>query len=237
MLAVAGVSVTEATGTAVTVMADVPFCPSLVAVIVAVPGATPVTRPLPLTVAAAVLLELHVITRPVSAMPFASFGIAINCTVCPTTKLAVAGVSVTEATGTAVTVMADVPFCPSLVAVIVAVPGATPVTRPLPLTVAAAVLLEPHVTTRPVSAAPFASFGIAVNWIVCPAVRLVVAGVTATDATGTTATVIADVPLCPSLVAVIVAAPTATAVTRPLALTVAAAGVLEAHVTTRPLNG
>jgi len=42
------------------------------------------------------------------------------------------------------------------------------------------------------------------------------AGLTVTDATGTSVMVIAAVPLLPSLVAVIVAEPTATAVTRPL---------------------
>src|SRR2546425_5944566 len=49
----------------------------------------------------------------------------------------------------AVTVIAAVPLCPSLVAVIVADPAPVPLTSPLPLTVATAVLLLPHVTTRP----------------------------------------------------------------------------------------
>jgi len=46
MLADPGVTVTEPTGGDVTVICAVPLCPSLVAVIVAVPGATPVTFPL-----------------------------------------------------------------------------------------------------------------------------------------------------------------------------------------------
>jgi len=83
--------------------------------------------------------------------------------VAPTVKLAVAGLTVTEATGTLVTVMAAVPLCPSLVAVIVAEPVATPVTNPFAETVATAALLVPHVTTRPLRAVPFASFGVAVN--------------------------------------------------------------------------
>src|SRR2546425_13288072 len=44
-------------------------------------------------------------------------------------------------------------------------------------------------------------------------------------------------PLLPSLVAVIVADPAATPVTTPLALTVAIAPLLVAHVTARPLRG
>src|SRR5436190_126322 len=133
----------------VTVMAAVPLCPSLMAVIVAEPATTPVTSPLALTVATAVLLLDHVIVRPVSAFPLASFGVAVSCTVLPSFTLAVAGVTLTDATGTLVTVMPEVPLCPSLVAVIVADPAAPPVTRPLLLTDATAPLLLDHVTVRP----------------------------------------------------------------------------------------
>lgn len=59
------------------------------------------------------------------------------------------GLTPTEATGTADTVIAEVPVWPSLVADIVADPGATAVTRPLGLTVATAVLSLDHVTARP----------------------------------------------------------------------------------------
>jgi hypothetical protein len=71
--------------------------------------------------------------------------------VIPSTKLAEAGVTVTVLTGAIVTVIDDVPVFVSLVALIVVLPAATAVTRPLPFTVAAAGLLEVHVTTRPVS--------------------------------------------------------------------------------------
>src|SRR5439155_21048864 len=143
--------------------------------------------------------------RPLRAVPCASFGVAVSCVVAPTVRLAVAGLTVTEATGTLVTVMADVPLCPSLVAVIVAEPAATPVTNPFAETVAAAALLVAQVTTRPLRAVPFASFGVAVNWVVAPTVRPAAVGLTVTDATGTLLTVMADVLLCASPVAVIVA--------------------------------
>jgi len=91
-------------------MAAVPLLPSLVAVIVAVPAATPVTRPLVLTVATAVLLLAQVIVRPDRELPFASFGVAVSCTVWPTGTLAVVGLTATEATGTLVTVIAAVPL-------------------------------------------------------------------------------------------------------------------------------
>ena len=62
-------------------MVDVPLCPSLVAVIVAEPAAFAVTNPLPLTVATAVLPLAHVTTRPDKALPLASLGVAVSCTV------------------------------------------------------------------------------------------------------------------------------------------------------------
>src|SRR5437867_2629943 len=169
----------------VTVTADVPLCPSLVAVMVAEPTVTPVTRPLELTVATEVLLLDQLTVRPDSGLPLASLGVAVSCTVEPTDTVAEAGATLTEATGTCTTVMADVPLCPSLVAVIVADPAPTPVTRPLPLTLATAVLLLVQLTVRPDSGVPFASFGVATSCTVPPTETLAVAGVTSTVATGT----------------------------------------------------
>src|SRR5881275_293302 len=62
-------------------MAAVPFCPSLVAVIVAEPAAFAVTNPLPLTLATPLLPLAHVTTRPDNALPVASLGVALSCTV------------------------------------------------------------------------------------------------------------------------------------------------------------
>ena len=83
----------------VTVTAAVPCTVSLVAEIVAVPPAIPVTRPLADTVAAAELLDAQVMVRPDSAAPVLSLRVAVSCCVLPTVTLAVAGVSVTDATG------------------------------------------------------------------------------------------------------------------------------------------
>src|SRR5437773_820937 len=233
----AGVTATEATGTCTTVMADVPLCASLVAVIVAAPASFPVTSPLALTVAAAVFLDAQVTVRPVRVLPFASLRVAVSCTVWPSFTLADAGATATEATATCTTVMAAVPLCPSEVAVIVVEPASFAVTSPLELTVAAAVLLEVHVTTRPDSGFPFTSLGVAVNCTVLPSSTLADAGVTATVATGTGVTVILAVPLCPSLVAVIVAAPVATAVTSPVEFTLAVAVLLLDQLMVRPESG
>src|SRR5207244_3238244 len=136
----AGVTSTVATGTFVTLIDEVPLFPSLVAVIVADPGVTPETRPLLLTVATVVLELDHVTVRPESGFPPASLGVPVSCTVWPACTDAEGGVTSTVATGTFVTVTDEVPLFPSLVAVIVAVPGVIPDTSPLLLTVATVVL-------------------------------------------------------------------------------------------------
>src|SRR5207249_4018060 len=141
--------------------------------------------PATITVATAALPLDHVIVRPDSGLPPASFGVAVSCVVWPTCRVAVAGLTVTDATGTttAVTVIAAVPLCPSLAAVIVAAPTVTPVTTPLVLTVATDGLELVHVTVRPVSGLPFTSWSVAVSCSVCPTGTLPDAGLTATEAT------------------------------------------------------
>ena len=146
----------------VTVTAEVPVFPSLVAVIAAEPPPTPVTKPLVDTVATAVLPLAHVTVRPLRALPFASSGVAVSCTLAPADTVAEAGLTATEATGTG-TVIAELPVFPSLVAVIVTEPAATAVTRPLLETVATAVLPLTHVTARPESGFPLASSGVALS--------------------------------------------------------------------------
>src|SRR5437773_20373 len=133
--------------------------------------------------------------------------------------------------------MADAPLFPSLVAVIVAVPAALAVARPPLLTLATPVLPLAHDTTRPDRVLPFASLSVAVNCTVCPTCTPADAGVTATEATETGVTLTDDVPLCPSLVAVMVADPVATAVTTPLPLTRAIVVSLLDQVRARPDNG
>src|SRR2546422_2630569 len=198
MLADAGVIVTDATGTGVTVMADAPLFPSLVAVIVAVPAVFPVTSPLALTVATVALLLAQLTVRPDSRLPLASLGVAVSCTVWPTCTDAVAGFTVTEATGTVLTVIVAEPLCPSLVAVIVDEPAGTPVTSPLALTVAPAGLPLAQVTVRPPRGLPFASLGGAASGTVWPPCTDAVAGVTLTAPPGTRLPRVVAVALCPS---------------------------------------
>jgi hypothetical protein len=172
----------------------------------------------------------------VSVVPLELFVVAVSCTVWPTGTLALGGDTVTEPTASAVTVAVAVPLFPSLVAVIVAVPGPVPVTRPVEFTVAIASLLDDHVTTRFVTVVPFRSFTVVVNWTLCPTNSGFVDGATVTLPTGTGTTVTVDVPLLPSLVAVIVAVPSATAVTTPLAETLAMLFALVLQLTGRSVT-
>jgi hypothetical protein len=144
---------------------------SLVAVIVAVPGATAVTNPVDDTVATAVLLEPHVTTRSVTTVPTLSLTVAVRAKVCVTSSALLDGATVTLPTGIFVTVIVEVPLFPSLAAVIVADPSPTPVTKPADVTVATVVAFEPHVTARPVSTPPIESSVTAVSWAV-PVMRM-----------------------------------------------------------------
>ena len=97
---------------------------------------------------------------------------------------ALEGAISTEATGTSVTVMEDESLLPSDVAVIVAVPWTTPVTRPSWETVATALLLLLQATLR-LRVLPEASLGVAVSWVVPPTVTEALEGAISTEATGT----------------------------------------------------
>ena len=148
----------------------VPLMPSLIAVMVTGPPARmAVTRPVVETMASVVLPELQVTGRPVRTVPPASFVAASSWVVAPASSVALAGVTVTWATGIAVTVMVVEPVTPWVVAVIVIGPPAvTPFTRPFAETVATAGLPELQETDCPLTAAPFASRGVAVSCTECP---------------------------------------------------------------------
>src|SRR5712691_6937575 len=161
-----------------TVTAELPVLPSQVAVMLAVPAATPLTSPLELTVAAAVLSLDQVMVRPLSVLPPVSLGVAMSCVVPPTWTLDGDGETVTDATGTIETVTTQVPLWPSQVAVTLAVPTATPLTSPLELTVAATVLSLAQVMVRPLSVLPLPSLGVAVSCRVALTLMAAVVGET-----------------------------------------------------------
>ncbi len=151
-----------------------------VTVIVVVPTPAAVKRPLASIEPAAVLLLVQVMVAAI-ALPFWSFGAAVNVCVPPTTTLAVDGAIVTVVnTGTGariVTVAAAVPLTVPLAALIVVVPADNAVNFPLASIVPTAVLLLVQVMVAAI-ALPFWSFGAAVNVCVPPTNTLAVAGVT-----------------------------------------------------------
>jgi len=165
-------TVTVATGIGLTVMVGVglELTNSLVAVMVAVPTPMAVTvavEPLALTVSTAVLLEAHVIVRPVSTPLFESFVVAVSCCVPPTIIGVVGAETVTVATGAGVTVSVALPVIPSLVATMFAVPTLTAVTSPVDVpTVATPGVPELHAMMRPVRVRPWASSNVAVACVV-----------------------------------------------------------------------
>jgi hypothetical protein len=149
-----------------TVMVAVPAAVPERAVIVALPADTPVTTPDDETVATDVLLLDHVTGAPAMTLPFASRTVAERVTLVPMATVAVAGATVTLAAAGAVTVTTADADCPSLVAVIVADPGETPVTTPEADTVATDDAPVDHVMVRPVRTFPFTSFKVAVRVVV-----------------------------------------------------------------------
>jgi hypothetical protein len=243
-LEVAGDTDTDATGTgagALTVIAAVPVLVSLNAVIVALPATMAVTRPDAETVLIPVLLELQLITRPVSTLLFASRVMAESCAVPPTWRLDVAGVTDTDATGTeggALAVIAAEAVCPSLEAVTDTLPAATAVTSPELETVAIVVLLEPQPITRPVSTLLLESSVTADSCTDDPTCRLAVNGDTDTDATGIGAgalTVRREEFDLPVVVALIIDWPGPIALTLPVVVSTVATVMSElVQVTARP---
>ena len=172
-------------GVGATVIDALPDFPSLVAVMVAEPPATAVTRPLSFTVAFDTSDDDQVTTRPGIGSPVLESALAVSCCVLPGAMVAVCGVTSTVTTSTGKDKISEDPLLPSLVAVIVTSPKLTPVTRPMEFTVALLPSEVDHDIARPVRGAPFESSAVAVIWSVSPTTTRSCCGVTATAATGT----------------------------------------------------
>jgi hypothetical protein len=135
-------------------------------VIVAVPFAIEVTRPADETVATDAADVAHVTVAPDISVPPASFTVTLNVTVSSmVVKVFVLGDTVTV-DATWLTVTEAVAVSEPEVAVIVAVPSATEVTRPAVETVATVVSDVLHVTVAPTIVLSFASLTVAVSCFV-----------------------------------------------------------------------
>ena len=218
----------------VTVTVAVALAEPDVAVIVAVPSVTEVTRPADDTVAMDELDVVHVTVAPDMVLPTASFTVAASVAVSERdAKLKLVGASVIDAAVSATEIPA-VPVAEPDVAVIVADPVATPVTSPADDTVATDELDVVHVTDAPDIVFPTASFTVAASVAVSPNDvndRLVGDSVTVEAAWDTVTVAVA---LREPDVAVIVAVPLVTEVTRPADDTVAMDELDVVHVTGAP---
>ena len=176
-----GASVTDV-ATWTTVTAAVALTEPDVAVITAVPSATEVTRPEEETVATDAADVVHETVAPDIVLSFASFTAAVSVAVSPSeAKLAVVGDSVIEA-ATWATVAEVVAANAPNVAVTVAVPSATEVTRPAEETVATDAVDVVHTTVTPDITFPPESFTVAVSVAVSASeAKLTVVGDTVTD--------------------------------------------------------
>jgi len=176
----------------------------------------------------------QVIARPASWLLPASSVCAVSVVVWPTVTVAVGGVTVTVATGAAVTVTVAVPLFPSLEAVIVTLPVLRALTRPELDTTAMVSSLEVHPTSRPGNSAPDASRTLAESCTAPPTATLAVGGVTTTVSTGTCRTVTEAEPITPSTFAKMTAIPGDSAVTTPVLDTEATDGAPLDHDAGRP---
>ena len=148
-----------------------------VAVITAVPSATDVTRPAEETVATDAADVAHVTVAPDIVLSLASLTVAVSVAVSPSeAKLTVVGDSVIDV-ATWATVTEAVALSEPDVAVIVAEPSATEVTRPAEETVATDAADVAHVTVAPDIVLSLASFTVAVRVAVSPSeAKLAVVG-------------------------------------------------------------
>ena len=132
-----------------TVAVVLPVTPLSVAEIVVVPPPCPVASPPDEMVATEVFDELQVTLDVTLAVVLLLYvAVAVNCCVEPLAMLGVVGETEIEVTVkvAAVTVSVAVAVNPSATALMVEVPAATAVARPVELTVAAVVFDEVHVT-------------------------------------------------------------------------------------------
>jgi len=201
---------------------------------VAVPLVTAVTRPPSETVATPSVDVAQVTEAPATMLPAASLTVALNVAVSPSD-----GNVSTESDNSMLvavwsTVMATVSLSSPEVAVTVAEPSATDMTSPVDDTVAIASSDVAHVRVGPEIVAPAAFLTVAVSWAVSPRAKKPSTVSDSSRLTGT-ATVTETVRLAEPEVAVIVAEPSATDVTRPVEDTVATEAADVAHVRLAPL--
>jgi hypothetical protein len=156
------------------------------AVITALPGSNPVTRPDCEMAAMPALFVVHTTLRPLMELPCASYGVATRSVLAATNRFTLSGVMRTVVTlaGSATTVTFAIADFPSAVAAMSTRPGATPLTTPLSETVAMAGSALAQTTRRFRSTFPAASFTCAPSAPIAPVATCSDVGITSTASTG-----------------------------------------------------
>jgi len=232
-LGMAGVTAMEVKTAAVTVRTVFPEILPWVAAMVTTPTTTPVAKP-PVSIWVTDIFDEAQMTCVVISklVPSEYAPVAVNCWLTPAGMLGLAGVKAMEDRVAEFTVRAALPEILPWVAVMFAGPTATAVARPLPLTVATDVFDELQVTCVVISSVvPSEYVPMAVNRWLAPAGMLGATGVTPMEDKVAAVTVRVVLTEMVPWVAVMVAAPTVTAVARPLLLIVASAGLDEVQMT------
>jgi hypothetical protein len=209
--------------------------PSLDALILVEPSATPLTTPTLLTEAILSLSDVQSNARPLNTLLDASRADAVNVVV-ESTRMSggVGGVMTTLATGTGVTTTVAVSVLPSAVATTRVDPTARPVTRPVVVTEAIEESTDVQATGRPLRVSLFAASIDACSCLVDPTTRLTDRSLITIDATGIVLTVMSAHALLSPAVAVIRADPAARAVAvavNPLPTTETMLDAFDSHLT------
>src|ERR1700735_2504679 len=229
----AGVTAIDTSVTAVTVSVADPRRAPEAALMVLVPAATPVANPPVVIVATLVVPELHVTELVKFCVELSEkVPVAVNCCFAPTLTEGFAGVTAIDTSVAAVTVRVVEPLIAPETALIVLVPGATPVAIPPVVMVATPVVAELQVTELVRFCVELSeNVPVAVNCCFAPALIEGLAGVTAIDTSVAAVTVRVVEPLTAPDAALIVLLPVATPVANPPAAIVATEVVCELHVT------
>jgi hypothetical protein len=168
----------------------------------------------------------------ISVEPSENVPVAVNCSVSPTGRLVLTGVTAIDLSTAAVTVRPVDPEIEPSVAEMVTGPGETAVANPVLLIVAHVVSEEAQVTPLvKISVEPSENVPVAVNCSVSPMGRLVLTGVTAIDLSTAAVTVKPVDPEIEPSVAEMVTGPGETAVANPAVLIVAHVVSEDAQVT------
>jgi len=226
IVGVAGRTAIEERSAAFTVAETLLLIVPDVAVMVTLPRSLPVASPLTVMEATLVGAAVHATVPVISCVVLSeNVPVAVNCCTVPRGMSAFTGVTLMEVRVALVTVRFALAETPFAVAVMVAVPAATPIIRPCApfrLTLATEVFDELQ-TTRPVafSVVPLVSVAVAVNCTVVPRAIDALVDETASVFMFGAFTVRVMLPLTPESVPVIFADPCTRVVTAPAVETVA----------------